>query len=590
MKHIVFVLCVLCILLLRTSFVQAVSSSSIHIRVNGQDVVNTATSDVPESQASDYIERYVSDTTILPTGVIHISESIEYFFDTPRHGIVRTIPYIKMNAEGKKYVLSITGFQVVDQLGNPIPHKETYADEHIEIKIGDANKTVSGLHTYVVTFDIAGAITYFPGHDELYWNAIGGEWDVPIKFARATFALPSGISQPDIHAECFVGILGSNERACWASVIDGVVVVQSTRALAAREGLTAVTALPKGVVAILEPKELIPFLQTLQGKIMLFFLGLVAVIWYILLPILIIRKWWIYGRDPKSTIGEARAWFSPPKTRRLRDLTPAETGTLVDESADMRDIYASIVDLARRGYMKIIENKLNDFSFKKMKNWDGDTTIMPFEKELLDGIFSHKDIVVLQDTNLSSTFESVKRLLYESLVSDGLFPENPQKIRTMYTVLGVLSFMTGNPILLLVSLTFGQRMPRKTLYGSDQAAVARALKNFLTSQEKKLKFQAQRQMMFEKLLPYAIAFGVEEIWARRFKDVGLTKPDWYASSNRGSFNTMVFAHSIGSGMTVSFASSVQYKSSSGFSSGFSSGSGGGGFSGGGGGGGGGGSW
>jgi hypothetical protein len=62
-------------------------------------------------------------------------------------------------------------------------------------------------------------------------------------------------------------------------------------------------------------------------------------------------------------------------------------------------------------------------------------------------------------------------------------------------------------------------MPKKTLFGSEQAAVARSLRNFLTSQDKKLAFQAKNQMMFEKLLPFAVAFGVEGIWAKRFKDL-----------------------------------------------------------------------
>lgn len=93
-------------------------------------------------------------------------------------------------------------------------------------------------------------------------------------------------------------------------------------------------------------------------------------------------------------------------------------------------------------------------------------------------------------------------------------------------------------------------------------------------------------MMFEGLLPYAVAFGVEKIWAARFKDIALKEPSWYTSSTGGPFNSLIFAQSIGQAASVSFASSVSVKSSSGFSSGFS----GGGSSGGGGGGGGGGSW
>jgi lambda repressor-like predicted transcriptional regulator len=264
--------------------------------------------------------------------------------------------------------------------------------------------------------------------------------------------------------------------------------------------------------------------------------------------------------------------------------------------ANLRDIYSAIVDLARRGYMKIIETsakgrsafggKQNDFSFEKQKDWNKAKDIQPFEKTLLSAIFESGDRVALADLDLHDTFETVKKEIYDSLVTDGFFPENPQKVRTKYYVLAGFAFFTGNIFLCIVAAVFGTIMPRKTLFGAGAAAVARSLKNFLVSQDKELAFQAKNQMMFEKLLPYAVAFGVEEIWAARFKDIALKQPTWYVSPSGSAFNAMIFANSIGRAASVSFASSIASRSSTGFSSGF----GGGGFSGGGGGGGGGGSW
>ena len=51
--------------------------------------------------------------------------------------------------------------------------------------------------------------------------------------------------------------------------------------------------------------------------------------------------WWTHGRDPH--LRPIAAQYEPPN-----QLTPGEVGTLVDDSADMRDITASIVDLAVR--------------------------------------------------------------------------------------------------------------------------------------------------------------------------------------------------------------------------------------------------
>jgi uncharacterized membrane protein YgcG len=96
--------------------------------------------------------------------------------------------------------------------------------------------------------------------------------------------------------------------------------------------------------------------------------------------------------------------------------------------------------------------------------------------------------------------------------------------------------------------------------------------------------------IFEKYLPYAIALGIENRWATRFRDVlaaaqaqGQQGFAWYSGSSSPWNNPRSFTEAIGSSLasTISAASTAP---------GSSSGSGGGGFSGGGGGGGGGGGW
>jgi len=83
--------------------------------------------------------------------------------------------------------------------------------------------------------------------------------------------------------------------------------------------------------------------------------------------------------------------------------------------------------------------------------------------------------------------------------------------------------------------------------------------------------------MFERLLPFAVAFGVEKLWAERFKDVGLKQPEWYTSSHIGAFHSAAFVSSLDSSLkSVSIAAQTPHSSGSGFSGGFSGGGGGGG--------------
>ena len=97
--------------------------------------------------------------------------------------------------------------------------------------------------------------------------------------------------------------------------------------------------------------------------------------------------------------------------------------------------------------------------------------------------------------------------------------------------------------------------------------------------------------LFEKLLPYAMIFGLEKTWAEQFKDIyGDKNPSWYDSQN-DTFTSMYLVNSLGRNFVSGVSSSIPKPNAPGGSfgsGGFSSG--GGGFSGGGGGGGGGGGW
>ena len=98
--------------------------------------------------------------------------------------------------------------------------------------------------------------------------------------------------------------------------------------------------------------------------------------------------------------------------------------------------------------------------------------------------------------------------------------------------------------------------------------------------------------LFERILPYAIALGLEQQWSRQFENQlrassaasgSSYSPHWYHGSSWDSHQFSNFSSSLSNSLTTSVASSSTTPGSS-------SGSGGGGFSGGGGGGGGGGGW
>lgn len=534
---------------------------------------------------AEVIRGYDTQITVQKEGRIQVVEKINYDFeDLYKHGIYRDIPVIKKNSDGKEFTLDVQVQSVKDEQGVDYNYTSLLVNNNLSIKIGDANRTITGIHTYIISYLVGGALTYYSDHDELYWNSTGNDWAVNLENVNATVRFPEGVQMTAVKTICYTGAAGSTAQDC--KVLSEQNSSSASAAnLSTGSGLTLVASFPKGLVAVLEPKPYTAFENTLLGKIIIgifiALLGIGALIWYIILPIYIPIKWYLTGRDPASQ--DVRVWYDPPKADD-RTLTPAETGSLVDETVDMRDIFGSLIQLAQKGYFQIVEGKKGEFTFVK-KDWNSEGTLLLFEKKLLDDLFAGANECRLKGRDLSSEMADVTSNLYSQVVSDGFFKTNPQSTRTKYFAIAGAALFTGNIFLAIVAFIFAKFMPAKTVLGAQQASVGRSLKTFLSSQERQLEFQAKNQMMFEKLLPYAVAFGVEKIWAERFKDITLTQPSWYTGNNT-VFSAIYLSSMLHSSVSTFSYSATPTRSSSGFSSGF----GGGGFSGGGGGGGGGGSW
>ena len=179
---------------------------------------------------------------------------------------------------------------------------------------------------------------FFEDHDELYWNVTGDEWDVPVANASAQILLPPGVT--GVRTNEFTGGYGSRAQNAALKASENTVEVSMVRPLAFHEGLTVVVGWDKGFVKEPGTSELIN--QFLASN------------WPIFFPVpVFLLMFWLWsarGRDPR--VGPVAVQYTPPE-----GLSPAESGTLVDEMAAMRDITATIVDLAVRGYIVIEETE-----------------------------------------------------------------------------------------------------------------------------------------------------------------------------------------------------------------------------------------
>ena len=540
-----------------------------------------------------YIPEFEVNIQVLENGNLIVTEHIQADFDIKKHGIYRDIPVKYLNDLGLNYNLRLDVLSVADEQGTPWNYETSKSGQNIRIKIGDADVYVQDKQEYIIKYSVQRGIKFFDEFDELYWNATGNEWEVPIKKVSLTVEYPD---ESEVKTTCFTGYRYSRKKNCTQNSDENKAYF-STKNLAPHEGLTASIAFEK---ELLTPppilKEVVWFVSDNWG----FGLPFLAFLCLYYL-------WWTRGKDPKKhhTIVVE---FSAPD-----DLTPAEMGTLTDESADLKDISAEIVHLAVNKYLVIEEVKKKGWIFsdtkfvlRKKKDKKPKKPLNKHQKLLMKALFGTKDTVKMSDlkNKFYKSIPGIKEALYNEVVNEKkYFPKNPQKVRIKYFVIGAMilffsffgfgffaaferfDLLFGTLLLGPVFMIMSRFMPRKTLKGSEAYRKTLGFQDYINTAERyRVKFQ-EDQNIFERFLPYAMIFGLADKWGEAFKDIYKGKPDWY--KGEGDFVPSVFVgrlHNFTRSANSTLASRPSSKGSSG-SSGFS-----GGFSGGGVGGGGGGSW
>ena len=560
------------------------------------------TSPASAQHREQQLKKFVSDIVITPDGDVDVTENITFrFIGGPWHGIYRKIPIEYSGPNGMNYTLFLDVKRISDEEGRPLRYESSHERQYRKLKIFIPNADNS-THTVSIEYVVSDALRFFDEHDEFYWNVTGDEWDVPIESAAAHIVFPSNAA--GLRANAYTGAYHAKGREAVAEIIGTGVDVATTSPLGIHEGLTVAVAVDKGVFK--EPSQLSLFWRFLRSN------------WPLAIPVLafflMLRLWWLRGRDPR--LRPIAAQYEPPD-----QLSPGEVGTLIDNSVDMRDITASIVDLAVRGFV-VIEQQTKDhllglthskeylFHLKKPQaDW---SILKAHEQQLLAGLFARGnagDTVSLADlqNHFYKNIPSIKDQIFASLVGKGYYAKRPDSVRSNYIAFGFIagfiligggnwlakhSGMAAMPFVIAGVLTglvicgFGWFMPARTQTG------ARALEGILGFEDFLAHVEADRfnrtiktPEMFEKFLPFAMALGVEKNWSKAFQGIYTQPPQWYQGSYGPVFYPNMFVGDLNSMSTLAGTAMASAPRSSG-GSGFGGGGGfsGGGFGGGGGGG------
>jgi uncharacterized membrane protein len=535
-----------------------------------------------------------------PDGTIDVTEVIEAQFTGVWHGIYRSIPVEYTDDAGLNYTLLLDQINATDSEGQKLKLEQNREGRNIKFKIyvpaaEDATRTI------LLHYRVLDALRFFQDHDELDWNVTGNEWQDPIELVTAHIELPAGVT--GLHAIAYTGVNNSRTEDARIEISDNIVDIRSTRRLGYRQGLTAVVGFDKGFVH--PPSGSVKLMRFLQSNSPL----LIPVIAFFVM----LWLWWTRGRDPQRQAISVQ--YEPPDK-----LTPGECGTLVDNEAAMRDITATLVDLAVKGYLTIEQKEEShllglthskDYIFHMKKTPTEWAAARSHEQEMLSALF---DAGASPDVNLSALqnhfytrLPAIRDRIFSALMKDGYYLHRPDTVKQGYIGAGLViggllvfggvgyfqnatgiaagSWISAGIASGLVICIFGWFMPARTVTGARALEKVLGFEEFLGRVEKdQIERLEKTPELFEKYLPYAMALRVEKKWVQAFSGIALQPPQWYQGYYGGNFTAFYLVNDLNM-MSMQAGSVMASAPRSSGGSGFGGGGGsGGGFGGGGGGG------
>jgi len=579
---------------------------------------------------SEAIESFEDEIVIQQNGSLLVTEKIVYNFGShQKHGIFRYIPFKFKDAPQ----LEINLVDVKDEAGRAYPYSLSTEKGVFYLKIGDPNSLVSGLKTYIIQYEVANALLGYQDYDELYWNVTGNDWSVPIKSAKAAVVLPAPLK---VAWFCFTGYTNQTNKNCSAyrdPSNDLKMIFSATRSLNAKEGLTIGLQFDKGYVnsvSISKVQNVKASKDSIEEES-----------WGEFITVLLLfgSYLWVIGIVLRLT-GQVRTKTKKPvlpselKNRPIAveyqppdNLSPLEIGMLIDRQVNINDLCAIVIDLARRGYLKIRykgdpsqnKPKVKDFELIKLK--DGSELTSKAEKMTLELLFSTGDTVNLSDlknpesSKIATILEIADKETEKNLQSRDYFdPEGKKKAENLNSIVNLLLLVLGfclvippggrimwfltmpgllvyagifivvDIVLLLLGITVRRLISKLTPHGLEVFSKVLGFKEFLELTDldklKLLNAPELKPEIFERFLPYAIALGIEDKWTQKFQKILNAPPSWYQDDT--AFNSYLFINtmhnlvwSLNNTFSVAFGESTYYEGGGGSSGGGAGGGGGG---------------
>jgi len=541
---------------------------------------------VPVAAHADAVTSFHSDVTVGHSGLVSVQETITYDpGDDSHHGIYRYIPAQFRDVQGRTYYTSLKLKSVTDSSGTAYNIAEhTLNRRQLYLKIGDPNHTITGPHTYVLTYQINPLMVQGDGYDRFIFNVTGEQWATDIDRASADLHFPADAAVTS--AVCYTGQSGSQAHDCTVNHAQPWEVEVDAPNLPAGSGLTVDVKLPPGSVTDYLKPGVVPPLSAKD-------LAVLAVAWVAaVLSVLALSRimWGAFAGWQARRSQTIIPLYEPPDS-----LSPAQMSILESPGSDVADITATLIDLAVRGFIKIEQTapaKWYHSAQYRLTRLPANGAMADYETELLGALFGDSSTVDLQSirsdygksNRVQMAVAHLRQIIGRDLKAKQYFANSPTNyvgitrflaalVGLVFAAITILIVESGDayslwlPFVAIADalLAGGLMVVRtgRTPLGNEEWAKIKGFKWFLEVTEKdRLAFTDapnKTPELFSKMLPYAVALKVERQWAKQFEgiDTAAAVGAWYigpAIINSASF-TSDFSSSFGSAVSSDFAGS-----------------------------------
>lgn len=541
---------------------------------------------------------------------MHVTESLTARFpDVDQNkGIVRGLPTSYENAWLEVRVLSVT-----DENGADVPYETEQEDGLLLILTGD-DDYVRGLTTYIIEYEMRDVILAADtGVDEFYWDLLPLDSTQPIEEFAADIVFDEAMTDRMTgDARCYLGSQGSTDECELVASSDGSQFGVEASDLSPGEGVTVAVGFEAGTAAQPSARRPSPVTDSVPAIAAIGGLGLSVGSWFAASA---------FKKRRRTSSGIIVAQYDVPDA-----LPPLLAAAIVPGAKD--PIPAEIIHLAVRGMLRIEEG--TDVEQPRLRRLPSGRIPDELDAQALDALFADADAEgVAELPSSSEDFATRMNTLSQSGIEAAVSRGLTTKARSSGAMilqwcaialvaagfaLGLWGIIAGRvtAIPAFVAIAFGvllvllasfysfSKHTVLTPEGARQYEYLMGVREFIrvaeadrlqmlqsySGAERRQDGSANVIVVYERLLPYAMLFGMENEWGAILEQVYAFEQRgaaWIGDPSTPFFRGQLVAFAATSQASAMYsAPSASTSSSAGgsFGGGFSGGGGGGGFSGG----------